>query len=103
MPEQLAFDTRTLYPSSNPTCCPDAYLCVSGEEPEIECPRHGGFTVCCDRPDLHVPQDPKVWHESMYRYEQTLLNAYLQRLPIVEDFGYEPSDPAFVYLLIDDL
>lgn len=31
--------------------CADVYLCHGA----IECPRHGGFDVCCDRPDLHVP------------------------------------------------
>jgi hypothetical protein len=32
--------------------CPDVFFCPSAEE--IECPRHSGFDVCCERPDLHV-------------------------------------------------
>ena len=33
--------------------CPDRYFCPAATE--IECPRHGGFDVCCDRPGDHVP------------------------------------------------
>ena len=33
--------------------CPDIYYCPSGDD--IECPRHSGFDVCCDRPEEHVP------------------------------------------------
>lgn len=32
--------------------CPDLYYCPSSQD--IECPRHSGFKVCCDRPDAHV-------------------------------------------------
>lgn len=33
--------------------CPDVYYCVTSGE--IECPRHSGFDVCCDRVDEHLP------------------------------------------------
>ena len=33
--------------------CPDIYYCPSSDG--IERPRHSGFSVCCDRLDLHVP------------------------------------------------
>lgn len=33
--------------------CPDIYFCPAVGE--IECPRHSGFDVCCDRPDDHIP------------------------------------------------
>jgi len=33
--------------------CPDIYYCPRGGE--IECSRHSGFTVCCDRPGDHIP------------------------------------------------
>ncbi len=32
--------------------CPDIYFCPTSGD--IECPRHGGFDVCCDAPTLHV-------------------------------------------------
>lgn len=33
--------------------CEDTYFCpVSGA---AECPRHGGFDVCCSYPELHIP------------------------------------------------
>lgn len=46
-------------------CCDRAYLCGG----EVECAIHGGFDVCCDRPDLHqepadyfdYPQDYRRW------------------------------------------
>ena len=34
-------------------CCPDVYFCPTSGDPE--CPRHGGFTVCCAHPELHRP------------------------------------------------
>ena len=33
--------------------CPDRYFCPASGD--VECPRHGGFDVCCDRPGDHVP------------------------------------------------
>lgn len=33
--------------------CPDMYYCPTGGE--VECPRHSGFAVCCDRPEGHLP------------------------------------------------
>jgi hypothetical protein len=32
--------------------CPDIYYCPTSDD--IECPRHSGFTVCCDRRDKHI-------------------------------------------------
>jgi hypothetical protein len=32
--------------------CPDLYYCPASDD--IECPRHSGFDVCCDRPEEHV-------------------------------------------------
>ena len=32
--------------------CPDIYYCPASGD--IECPRHGGFDVCCDRISEHV-------------------------------------------------
>ena len=32
--------------------CADIYYCPQSDD--IECPRHSGFDVCCDRLDLHV-------------------------------------------------
>ncbi|MEV7675149.1 hypothetical protein [Streptomyces sp. NPDC088752] len=97
MPEPITFG-YVGYPFPEPTCCPDAYQC----DGEIECDRHGGFDVCCDRPEEHIPQDRNGWHEQMARWEQRLLDRYVQRLPFVEDSGYKPSDPAFAVLLVDN-
>ena len=33
--------------------CPDLYYCPASAG--VECPRHSGFDVCCDRPADHVP------------------------------------------------
>jgi hypothetical protein len=33
--------------------CPDVYYCPTTYE--TECPRHGGFDVCCDHPEVHIP------------------------------------------------
>lgn len=40
------------------TCNPGAqlYYCPTAREVESDC--HGGFDVCCSRPDLHVPYTP---------------------------------------------
>ncbi|MFH8483118.1 hypothetical protein [Streptomyces sp. NPDC018055] len=65
-----------------PTCCPDAYTCGD----EYECPRHGGFTVCCDRAEAHVPQDRAAWHQQMDRWEQDLLNRHIQRYRVLQAF-----------------
>jgi hypothetical protein len=32
--------------------CPDLYYCPAVDD--IECPRHSGFDVCCDREAEHV-------------------------------------------------
>jgi hypothetical protein len=65
--------------SSEPTCCPDVYLCFSGPRPELECPRHGGFSVCCDRPGEHVGQKRPTWHQQMARWEQGLLDQHIRQ------------------------
>lgn len=64
---------------SEPTCCPDAYLCLGGTTPEMECPRHGGFDVCCSQPEKHVPQNRDVWHQKMARWEQSLLDRHIRQ------------------------
>jgi hypothetical protein len=61
-----------------PLCCPDAYTCYSGEQPELECPRHGGFDVCCNQPEAHVPQSREAWHRQMERWEQSLLDEHIR-------------------------
>lgn len=33
--------------------CSDIYFCPASDD--IECSRHGGFDICCDRTDEHVP------------------------------------------------
>jgi hypothetical protein len=33
-------------------CCPDVYYCPASDD--IECVRHGGFSVCCSRPQDHL-------------------------------------------------
>jgi hypothetical protein len=38
--------------------CPDMYYCPAGEE--VECPRHSGFDICCDRLDEHIPVPPDL-------------------------------------------
>ncbi|PPS89506.1 hypothetical protein [Streptomyces sp. MH60] len=92
MPETIFAADAITPPQSEPTCCPDAYLCLTAEVPEIECPRHGGFDVCCARPETHVPQDRQAWHRQMYRWEQSLLDEHIRtvlppgtRLPVVVD------------------
>jgi hypothetical protein len=32
--------------------CADVYYCPTSRE--IECPRHSGFTTCCDRTEEHL-------------------------------------------------
>ena len=36
--------------------CDDLYYC--GTSDDIECPRHGGFDVCCAHPESHLPVGP---------------------------------------------
>jgi hypothetical protein len=45
----------TAAPDDGHVCKPGAsiYYCPTGGEAESDC--HGGFDVCCDRPDLHQP------------------------------------------------
>lgn len=79
----------TIRPADEPTCCPDAYLCLNGGM-EIECPRHSGFDICCDNYALHVHQDRDGWHRQMDRWEQSLLNKHIQRHKIFQ--AYELQD-----------
>lgn len=59
-----------------PGCCPDVYLCQG----ETECPRHSGFTVCCDQPELHIQvYTREKWHRLMWDYEQDLLNEHMEQ------------------------
>ena len=44
---ELDQPSAVLPPDSGPYYCP--------ESGEVEDPRHGGFDVCCGRPDLHAP------------------------------------------------
>lgn len=37
-------------------CCDRVYVCGG----EIECPEHGGFDVCCDRPEGHAMMEIKT-------------------------------------------
>lgn len=60
-----------LKPDPN-ACCPDAYYCPTAQA--TECPRHGGFTVCCARPGEHVPMDRDAWHLAQEHMEQVLLH-----------------------------
>jgi hypothetical protein len=74
-------------PEPDPTaCCPDAYYCPTTGE--TECPRHGGFTVCCDAPARHVPLDPAAWHLAQEHLEQQLLATFLNRRDL-----YRGKDP----------
>ncbi|MFG2072179.1 hypothetical protein [Nonomuraea maritima] len=33
--------------------CPDIYFCPASDE--VECPRHSGFSACCDLVPGHIP------------------------------------------------
>jgi ureidoglycolate hydrolase len=66
------------YPGG-PTCCPDAYLCLTGRA-GMECPRHSASSVCCSRPDRHITQASGVWHRQMARWERSLLDAHTRSL-----------------------
>lgn len=57
-----------------PTCCPDAYLCPASGD--LECPRHSGFTICCDQPAAHVLQDRDAWHRQQERLERAWLDDF---------------------------
>lgn len=61
-----------------PTCCPDVYYCPAAGE--LECPRHGGFTTCCERPDAHIPQDREAWHRAQEDLERAWLDAFIRAL-----------------------
>jgi hypothetical protein len=54
--------------------CPDLYCCPTSRE--VECAKHGGFSVCCNRPDEHVT----VPHELKKGFEST-------------EVVYEPGGP----------
>lgn len=73
MPDVYLFTDEPQRPDNDPTCCPDAYLCLTDGRAEVECPRHGGFDVCCSNPGSHVQQDRQAWHRQMYSWEQRLL------------------------------
>jgi hypothetical protein len=79
MPEPIFAADTIVPPRSEPTCCPDAYLCLTADVPEIECPRHGGFDVCCARPEFHIPQDRDAWHQQMSHWEQSLLDQHIRQ------------------------
>lgn len=53
MPPKTPEELREQIDAQNARCCDEAYFCPTSGE--IECARHGGFDVCCDRPDLHQP------------------------------------------------
>lgn len=74
---------RTL-PQPDPTaCCPDAYWCPTDDgQGETECPRHGGFNICCDKPELHVPMDRAAWHQAQERLERAALDEHISGRPI---------------------
>lgn len=86
MPESVSMG-YVAYPAPEPTCCPDAYLC----DGEIECSRHGGFDVCCDQTERHVPQDRDAWHRLMDGWEQQLLNKHIQRFKILQAYALDGS------------
>ncbi|QDN94879.1 hypothetical protein FNV58_00700 (plasmid) [Streptomyces sp. RLB1-9] len=92
MPE-LIFVVPETYrsPHGEPTCCPDSYICLSGGAPEMECPRHGGFDVCCDQPEAHVLQNREDWHRLMDRWEQGLLDQHISRYKILQAFELEST------------
>lgn len=48
-----AQDLPSLLPGFFDCGCPDIYFCPTSQE--VECPRHSGFTMCCDAVDLHIP------------------------------------------------
>lgn len=56
-------------------CCPDAYYCPddAGTGGETECPRHGGFDVCCAHPERHIPMDIEAWHAAQQILEHRWL------------------------------
>lgn len=55
-----------------PTCCPQAYWCPTSGD--TECPAHGGFDVCCARPDWHISQTRDAWHAEQAAHERRLLD-----------------------------
>lgn len=71
-----------------PTCCPEAYFCPTAGE--MECPRHGGFTICCNRTDKHEPQDRGRWHQQSAADER----AWLDRWARSEFYGRKTSGAA---------
>lgn len=103
MPEPIAFG-YVGYPFPEPTCCPDAYQCNG----EIECARHGGFDVCCDRPEEHIPQDRDAWHDQMSCWEQNLLDEHIRKvlpsggkLPVVVDVPVQrPTPLEYIHIAI---
>lgn len=61
-------------PVTEPTCCPDAYYCPASRE--MECPRHSGFSVCCDHPEHHLGQARDEWHEQQEIAERAWLDVF---------------------------
>lgn len=89
MAEVTIEDGQIVLNSAEPTCCPDTYLCFSGPRPELECPRHGGFDVCCDKPELHVPQERDAWHRQMSHWEQDRLDRHIRRFKSLQTSGLD--------------
>ena len=58
-PSGMDYEAGHMIPCANcqtdsaATCCERVYFCPTSGE--TECPVHGGFDACCDRPDLHRP------------------------------------------------
>lgn len=85
----------TLYPTDEPTCCHEAYLCLASNQ--IDCPRHGAVpAVCCERKDLHVPQTREGWNQEMETWERALLDAYIRRQKVLDIRLRPVVDPATV-------
>lgn len=87
----------TVHPVDEPTCCHEAFLCLTSLQ--IDCPRHGAVpAVCCDRRDLHVPQTREGWNKEMETWERALLDAYIRRQTALEHF-FGPADRSTIAAL----
>jgi hypothetical protein len=78
---------------TEPTCCPDAYYCPASRE--MECPRHGGFDDCCDRPEHHLGQAADEWHEQQESAER----AWLDQFRRTGSFDLEPTPSPVLWSL----